>query len=92
MDVVQEILHRYEAIRRRDAIGPCVASFLGLADEIYSVELDDVLRARDLLLDRDELSARDTIHVAVMERHGIRRMLSFDAGFDRVDGIERVWE
>lgn len=31
------------------------------------------------------------IHVAVMERTGVRRLVSFDAGFDDVPGLERVW-
>lgn len=33
----------------------------------------------------------DAIHVAVMERTGVRRLVSFDAGFDDVPGLERVW-
>lgn len=91
-EVIQEILHRYTAIRRRDAIGPCVDALLGLADEIFSVEVEDVLRARDLLAGAEQLSARDAIHVAVMRRYGVRRILSFDAGFDGVVGIERIAE
>lgn len=90
VEVIQEILHRYAAIRRRDAIEPCIAALLGLADEVYPVELDDVLRARDLVADREGLSARDALHVAVMERRGVRRILSFDAGFDAVEGVDRV--
>jgi predicted nucleic acid-binding protein len=30
------------------------------------------------------------LHVAVMQRHGIGRVLSFDRHFDEVPGIERV--
>lgn len=90
VEVVQEILHRYVAIRRRDAIGPCVAALLELADEIFAVDLEAVLRSRDLVLDHESLSARDALHVAVMERHGVSRILSFDAGFDEVPGIERI--
>lgn len=91
-EVLQEILHRYVAIRRRDAIGPCVDALLALADEVYPVEAEDVLAARTLLLGSDRLSARDAIHVAVMRRSGVRRILSFDTGFDAVDGIERIGE
>lgn len=91
-EVFQEILHRYVAIRRRDAIGPSTDALLGLADEIFPVEVEDVLRARDLLAGAEQLSARDAIHVAVMQRYGVRRILSFDAGFDGVEGIERIAE
>lgn len=36
------------------------------------------------------LSARDALHVAVMEQHGIDHILTFDTAFDRWPGIERV--
>jgi len=35
-------------------------------------------------------SARDAVHVAVMEQHGVDRIRTFDAAFDRVPGITRV--
>lgn len=91
-EVIQEILHRYTAIRRRDAIGPCVDALLGMADEVFPVEAEDALAARDLLLSSEGLSARDAIHVAIMQRYGVGRILSFDAGFDGVRGIERIAE
>ncbi|MBT8488631.1 MAG: type II toxin-antitoxin system VapC family toxin [Gemmatimonadetes bacterium] len=90
VEVIQEILHRYTAIGRRDAIGPCIETLLGLADDVFTVELGDALRARDLVLDHPELSARDAIHVAVAERMGVTRILSFDRGFDQVEGLERI--
>ena len=92
VEVIQEILHRYVAIRRRDAIDPCIAALLELADEVFDVDLDTVLRSRDLVREHATLSARDAIHVAVMERHAIGRILSFDAGFDGVSGIERIFD
>ena len=91
-EVFQEILHRYAAIRRRDAIGPCVEALLGLADEVFPVELGDALRARDLGASSERVSARDALHLAVMERYGVRRILTFDAAFDAVSGIERIAE
>jgi predicted nucleic acid-binding protein len=39
---------------------------------------------------RRRLSARDALHVAIMERHGIDRILSFDSGFDGLPGISRL--
>lgn len=92
VEVFQEILHRYVAITRRDAIGPAFDALLGVVDEVFSIDWRDVARARQLL-DRDErLSARDAIHVAVMEHRGIGQILSFDRGFDAVPGIARVAE
>ncbi len=90
VEVVQEILHRYTAIDRRDAIRPCVEVLLGIADEVHPVELEDVLEARDLVADEPRLSARDALHVAVMRRYGVRRIFSFDRGFDGVEGVDRI--
>jgi predicted nucleic acid-binding protein len=36
------------------------------------------------------LSARDAVHVAIMQRHRIMRLLSFDVGFDQVGWLERL--
>lgn len=88
-EVLQEILHRYAAIGRRDAIQPAFNALLSLVDEVYPVEHKDVERARGILLGLTELSARDALHVAIMERRDIKRLLSFDRGFDRVGWIDR---
>ena len=89
-EVLQEILHRYVAIDRLDAIQPAFDAILGLVDEVFPVDLETVERARTIVLGSRHLSARDAIHVAIMESQGIRRMLSFDTGFDGFPGIERV--
>lgn len=92
VEVIQEVLHRYSAINRRDAIRPCVEALLGVADEVYPIELDDVLAARDLVAEDSGISARDAIHVAVMRHAGVTRLVSFDRGFDLVEGLERISE
>ena len=91
-EVFQEILHRYVAIDRRDAIKPSFVTLLSVVDEVYSMQLSDAERAQDLVLGKRKLSARDAIHVAVMERSGIKRILSFDSGFDTVSGLTRIYE
>jgi uncharacterized protein len=88
-EVLQEILHRYVAINRRDAIGPATDALLAVVDEVYPIEREDVDRARRIVA-VTALSARDVIHVAVMRRRGLTRIMSFDRGFDAVDGIERI--
>ena len=89
-EVFQEILHRYAAIGRKDAIVPAFEALLGVVDEVFPIELTDVARAKEILLAAGGVSARDALHVAVMERRGTARILSFDAGFDGIPGIERV--
>jgi len=63
-----------------------------LVDEVYSIQLSDNERARDLVLSKRKLSARDAIHVAVMERKSVKRILSFDSGFDSLSGLTRISE
>lgn len=89
-EVLQEILHRYAAIDRRDQIQPAFDALLGVADDVFAVTHQAVERAKAIVLERRNLSARDALHVAVMEAHGVSRILSFDTGFDHVPGIERL--
>jgi predicted nucleic acid-binding protein len=88
-EVLQEILHRYVAIGRRDAIGPAFDAILKIADSVLPVELADVQRAR-ALLGTARLSARDAIHIAIMQRHDIDQVLSFDRAFEHVPGLTRI--
>ena len=88
-EVLQEILHRYVAIARRDAIQPAFDALLGVVDEVISIEAADVLRAREFVLGVSNLSARDALHAAVMAREEIDLIMTFDAAFDRIPGVSR---
>ena len=89
-EVLQEILHRYVAIERREAIQPAFDALLGVVDEVFPIELVDVERAKAVVHGKDRLSARDAVHVAVMERYRVNGILTFDTAFDGVPGIERL--
>ncbi|HXH94103.1 MAG TPA: type II toxin-antitoxin system VapC family toxin [Thermoanaerobaculia bacterium] len=89
-EVLQEILHRYAAISRLDAIQPAFDALLGLVDEVFPIEPENVQRAKTVLLGKYRLSARDAIHLAVMEQHGVQHILTFDQGFDRYPNVRRV--
>jgi predicted nucleic acid-binding protein len=89
-EVLQEIMHRYAAIERLDAIQPAFETLLGIIDEVLPIDLATVERAKEILLGSRRLSARDCLHLAVMERHGIESILTFDSGFDGFPGIKRL--
>ena len=89
-EVLQEIPHRYTRIQRPDAIQPAIDVLLGVVDEVFPVEADDVHQAHAVLRSHASLSARDALHVAVMQRREVPRILSSDRGFDLVATIERV--
>jgi predicted nucleic acid-binding protein len=89
-EVFQEILHRYVAIGRRDAIQPAFDALNAVIDEVFPIEAASVERAKDLVLGYSRLSARDAIHVATMQAHGVTRIMSFDTVFDVIPGFTRV--
>src|SRR5207247_5459560 len=90
VEVLQEILHRYTAIGRPDAIQPAFDAVLHVVDEVFSLDAEHVENAKQIVHGSYGLSARDAIHLAVMQAHDIREILSFDTGFDRYPGIRRL--
>lgn len=89
-EVLQEILLRYVAIRRHDAIQPAFDALLAVVDEVFPVTARDVTRAKEVVLGSPGLSSRDALHVAIMEAHQVAVVLSFDRGFDAIPGIRRL--
>lgn len=89
-EVFQEILHRYVAIGRRDAIQVAFDALQRVVDEVFPVTLSNVDRAKSIVLGFERLSARDAVHLAVMEDQSIARVLTFDTGFDEFPGVSRV--
>jgi predicted nucleic acid-binding protein len=89
-EVFQEILYRFIATDRRDKIELAFETLHGLVEDVLSVEGADVFAAKDLLYAHPQLSARAALHVAVMRRHEITEIASFDRGFDAVSRIRRL--
>jgi predicted nucleic acid-binding protein len=89
-EVFQEIMHRYVSLDRRDRIAVAFDALQEIVDDVFAVEKDDVLMAKDVVSSHPRLAARDAVHVAVMRRRKIARILSFDTGFDEVAGIKRL--
>ena len=89
-EVLQEILHRYTAINRKDAIQPAYELMSLIADEIYPVIPVDMFRAKDIVLGYSGLSARDAVHIAVMLRNSIDSIMTFDTAFGEFPGISLV--
>ena len=89
-EVLQEICHRYVAINKREAIQPAFDAILGVVDDVLAIERADVEHTKDTVLRYQSLSARDALHLAVMARHDITQLMSFDRGFDEYPGIKRL--
>jgi len=89
-EVFQELLHRYHSIRRYAAFSQAWSTLEEMVDEVLPVTLSDVRTAGDLVLEQPTRGARDSLHVAVAIHHGIRRILTFDQGFEDYPMIEVV--
>ena len=90
VEVFQEILHRYVAIRRVDAIQPAFDALTGVLDEVFPVEMRDIERAKTIVYGK-HVSARDALHAATMEHHGVSQIMTFDSGFDALPGLTRIF-
>lgn len=88
-EVLQEILHRYVAIDRRDAIQPAFDALLGV-DQVLPVDRPIAERAKQIVLGYRQLSARAAVHLAVMQHHGVEQIMTFDSAFDSFPGITRL--
>ncbi len=89
-EVLQEIFHVLWRRGEFDKARQTVVRFdLALSGRIEPVTREDVLRAAEMYLP-PTLQARDRVHLAVMERLGITRIISVDAAYDAAPGIERL--
>lgn len=88
-EVLQEILYRYAALKRRDLAVSVYELFVQLCPVVLPVTLADTDRARTLIAASDAVGVRDAVHAAVMLNNGIERIASFDEGFDAIPDVTR---
>jgi len=62
---------------------------LSVINEVFAVEKTEVLRASEIAQSRTMLSARDALHIAIMERKRVRSILSFDSHFEHWPDLRR---
>ena len=61
-----------------------------MARRIELVRVSDIGVASALADDHSNMRARDLLHVAVMRRLGVERIVSADRDFDRFPGVTRL--
>jgi len=89
-EVLQEILYRYLGLRRPDLACEVYELFVALCPVVLPVVLADTDRARDLIRRGTAASVRDVLHAAVMLNNDIGLVATFDAGFDSIEGVQRI--
>ena len=88
-EVLQEILHRYRAIRRWK-VGVRVFDLARrIVPDVIPVDAEVLEEARRLLDSYPDLTARDALHAAVVCRSGAEAICSYDRDFDSVEGVTR---
>lgn len=89
-EVLQEILYRYAALKRRDLAVAVYELFVQLCPVVFPVTLADTDRARTLISEAVHLTVRDAMHAAVMLNNSVTQIATFDEGFDHIAGITRT--
>lgn len=89
-ETLQEILHRYRAIRRWEEGRRVYDHARTLVPAVLPITAPDLDAARDLLDRYPALMARDALHAAVAFGHTGGEICSFDADFDQIDGLRRI--
>ncbi len=90
-EVLQEILHRYLSLNRGEQGRTLVMDFAQLMQgRIEPVLGEDIVSAAKTSLSQRGMSARDLVHLAVMVRLDLSRIVSADTGFDQIAEVERI--
>jgi predicted nucleic acid-binding protein len=89
-EVLQEILHRYRAIRRWEEGRAVYALARRIVPLVVAITDRIVDRARDLLDGDARLGARDALHAAVVLDRSMEGVCSYDRDLDRIIGLRRL--
>jgi len=89
-EVLQEILHRYRAIRRWDDGSRVYDLAKSVVPKVLPITGDSVDRARSLMEADSSLGARDAIHAAVALLNGCTAICSYDQAFDGIPDMARI--
>jgi predicted nucleic acid-binding protein len=90
VEVIQEILHRYTSIGQRMRAVALAREFAALVGAILPVTSVEMTLSIDLHVAHQRLTARDSLHLAVMRLNQLTAILSADRHFDELPGIERI--
>lgn len=77
-EVIQELLHAYLPVDRVPDFDAALVLAGARLSEVWPIELDDVILARDLAASHPSLSARDLLHRACCLRRDVEKIETFD--------------
>lgn len=85
-EVIQELMHVYLRTSRPHTLDSALSLIDGYEMEVWPLERDDVIAARQLHSQYPQLSARDLCHLASCRRRGVREIMTFDHALASVFG------
>ncbi|MCB1215436.1 MAG: type II toxin-antitoxin system VapC family toxin [Deltaproteobacteria bacterium] len=88
VEVLQEILHRFYALRRLQEGVEVYQRFRALPLHFFEIKVEDLDEAKEILISSHHLSSRDAIHLAVMRRNKINKIVTYDRGFLNVKALK----
>lgn len=91
-ETIQEILYRYMKTQQWRVGVDMSRNLIDAVTVVLPIRLADMLLCMQLCESYGPrgLSARDLIHVAVMQNNGLDTIISTDRDFDRIEGIRRL--
>jgi predicted nucleic acid-binding protein len=89
-EVLQEIIHRYRALRRWSEGQQVYALARKLFPEVLAITGGVMDGAKPLADEDATISARDAVHAAVVATYRLDGIYTFDSDFDRIRGCRRV--
>lgn len=91
-EIIQEMLYRYGALQLWDIGVTITKNLLEIMPIVYPVTPDDVRIAIELFRQYAPrgVTARDLLHVAVMQNNGLSTVVSTDKHFDQIEGLIRL--
>ena len=85
-EVLQELIHAYIPADRPHTLDSALSLIDGYEMEVWPLEREDVIVARQLHLQYPQLSARDLCHLASCRRRNVREIMTFDRALASVFG------
>ncbi len=89
-EVLQEIMHRYASLGRREQGGEVAELFMRVVLDVLPVTREDMVQALALYRQYPEVQTRDVVHNAVMHSHEVRVIATADRHFEQFAGLRRV--
>ncbi|MBI4374107.1 MAG: type II toxin-antitoxin system VapC family toxin [Deltaproteobacteria bacterium] len=90
VEVLQEILYRFWAIRKIEKGYDLFGYAKHLSDWILPISQSEIDKAKDLMKGTPGLSPRDALHAASMLKNRISTILSYDQHFDQITALKRI--